>query len=524
MKNDLNEKIQAPAEAAQPQLDDKIKAQEEPPKEAKPEQKDEKKAARVKAFGAAFLKTINSYKKKIGDKVNEVKKDDKKKNQYLIYGVGGVLGLAILIGLIKMMSGGKKPDPNLSQEEYEKIEEQDCVKYLRKYRAENKEKDKEIKQANKTIERLKSSARKNRVELDEARLVIENNKKNQIYAQYFIDNGTKAKEYEVTLFNNEYTNLTDKDYTLEVDGKAAPSSTKFKFKNPGIHNVTISLKKNITTFKKMFYECNNLAQANLSELKSWDTNDTSYMFGSCRKLKNVNTFKFYTPNVRDMKGMFIGCESLPSIDLNYFNTTLVTDMSWMFFGAKSLTSLDLSGFVTNEVEDMGSMFGATALLSSLDVSMFNTSNVKDMAAMFTAMASLTSLDLYNFDTSKVENMRLMFGASKNLKELDLSGFKTDKVKDMKQMFTSMNGLEKLNIAGFNLADNVNTEDMFEELNDGKNFKITVNSKLKQKPLEKEMKKNWTVKDLGAKQTEEKKTDAKDKAKDAGKAKEEKAKK
>ncbi len=194
-------------------------------------------------------------------------------------------------------------------------------------------------------------------------------------------------------------------------------------------------------FDESFAECNSLTS-------------TAFWFYNCKNLTSITGISnLKTDNVTNMSYMFSGCSGLTSLDLSGFNTEKVTDISSMFSGCSGLTSLDVSGFNTDNVTDMSSMFYGCSGLASLDVSVFNTEKVTDMSSMFYGCSGLTSLDLNNFYTNNVTNMYRMFSGCTCLTSLDLSGFKTDNVTYMDYIFDGCTGLTSLDVSGFK-TDNV----------------------------------------------------------------------
>ena len=90
---------------------------------------------------------------------------------------------------------------------------------------------------------------------------------------------------------------------------------------------------------------------------------------------------------------FYDCENLAGVDFTNLDTSAVTDMGHMFEYCCSLTSLDLSSFNTSAVTDMGYMFSDCSKLTSLDVSSFDTSAVTDMGHMFYNCSAIETLTL-----------------------------------------------------------------------------------------------------------------------------------
>ena len=91
-----------------------------------------------------------------------------------------------------------------------------------------------------------------------------------------------------------------------------------------------------------------LEYLDLSNFKTSNVTDMSYMFNECHKLKEIkgiNTLK--TIKVTNMKGMFQSCSELERLDLSNFNTSNVTAMSYMFKDCNKILYLNLSNFSTN---------------------------------------------------------------------------------------------------------------------------------------------------------------------------------
>ena len=65
----------------------------------------------------------------------------------------------------------------------------------------------------------------------------------------------------------------------------------------------------------------------------------SGMFSSCSSLKSLNLSNFKTNNANNMSYIFSYCSSLTSLDLSNFNSNNVTNMSDIFFGIKNTCNL-----------------------------------------------------------------------------------------------------------------------------------------------------------------------------------------
>ena len=205
------------------------------------------------------------------------------------------------------------------------------------------------------------------------------------------------------------------------------------------------------TLNRLFFECNNLVYANLSNLNTFYCTNMSRLFSLCSNLERIDLSSFNTSNVTDMSYMFNGCLKLNSMEqvngFEKFNTSSVVNMSGMFSGnyaaPMGLTLLDLTHFDTSNVTNMNEMFYNCPNLTSLDLSSFDTSNVTNMNTMFCDCSGLTYLDLSNFDTSNVTSMHSMFQNCSSLTSLDLSNWDTSNVSYMSSMFYGCTSLTSI---------------------------------------------------------------------------------
>ena len=166
-------------------------------------------------------------------------------------------------------------------------------------------------------------------------------------------------------------------------------------------------------------------------------------------LGNVTFIGCDTTDLTTFSRMFYDCDKLTSLDVSSLDTSKATNMRYMFGDCSSLQTLDVSNFDTSKVTNMYYMFGYCSSLQTLDVSNFDTSKVTDMNAMFCYCSSLQTLDLTNFDTSKVTDMSYMFGFCKSLQTLDLSSWNMTKDIYMNNMLTGCKSLKTIFMRGCN---------------------------------------------------------------------------
>ena len=208
----------------------------------------------------------------------------------------------------------------------------------------------------------------------------------------------------------------------------------------------------VTNMYCMFTRCYNLNFLNLSNINTSNVGYMQYMFGDCNNLNYLDLSNFDTSNVKYMINMFAGCYNLNFLNLSNFNTSNVGYMQYMFHKCYKLTYIDLSNFETSNVINMEYMFSYCSSLTSLNLSNFNTSKVITMGGMFEYCSNLTYIDLSNFDTSQVTTMGLMFQYCSSLKYLDLSNFNTSNVTSMGGMFQYCSSLTYLDLSNFDTSN------------------------------------------------------------------------
>lgn len=121
---------------------------------------------------------------------------------------------------------------------------------------------------------------------------------------------------------------------------------------------------------RMFFNCTNLKEADLSGLASDNVTSMEEMFIGCTKLEVVNLWNThkanFMENVTKTQKMFQGCSSLNKLTLpRKVKTEKLESMFYMFDGCSSLTALDLSAWNLNNVKDMESLFKNCSGLTSV---------------------------------------------------------------------------------------------------------------------------------------------------------------
>ena len=101
----------------------------------------------------------------------------------------------------------------------------------------------------------------------------------------------------------------------------------------------------------MFQECDELISLDLSNFDTSKVTEMDYLFNKYHKLKGIKGLnKFNTNNVTNFKAMFQQCNELISLDLSNFNTSKVTEMDFMFSSCYKLKEIKgLNKFSINNV-------------------------------------------------------------------------------------------------------------------------------------------------------------------------------
>ena len=270
----------------------------------------------------------------------------------------------------------------------------------------NNSKDKEMKQtkSNLVLEKIKSDyflmklldiMKKNRMFE-----IVKYNKKLQKrlnlsindYKEYFKEytsieielRGKNDRYYENKFINIPYRN--EKHYHIYFDNSSEEINRNYLEKDEKVETIKIIIDNPITSFRRLFYECDFVVSVFFKKFNRKNITDMSDMFRFeiISSIKKLDLSNFKTDNVKNMSGMFNGCYFLEELDLSNFNTNNVTNMKEMFYNCSSLEELDLSNFNTNKVTDMSCMFAGCSSLEELDISNFNTINVKKMKYMFSS--------------------------------------------------------------------------------------------------------------------------------------------
>lgn len=216
---------------------------------------------------------------------------------------------------------------------------------------------------------------------------------------------------------------------------------------------------------RMFFNCTNLKEADLSGLASDNVTSMEEMFIGCTKLEVVNLWNThkanFMENVTKTQKMFQGCSSLNKLTLpRKVKTEKLESMFYMFDGCSSLTALDLSAWNLNNVKDMESLFKNCSGLTSVALPKVTSKKIQYMQRMFSGCSSLTSIDLSGWNVENVTEMGDLFYGCSNLKAIDLSGWTPRSLTKISRMFLNCTSLENINLSGWNLENMTEIQYMF----------------------------------------------------------------
>ena len=171
---------------------------------------------------------------------------------------------------------------------------------------------------------------------------------------YFLNNTSKLDKY-----------LNDSNIKLYINGKKEKFRKYLKAKEQQ-YSVILKFAHRIKDCSKMFMECNNIVDIDLSSFNTENVANMSYMFTNCKNLANINLSSLNTEKVDNMEYMFCNCNNLHALDLSSFNTKNVINMHEMFANCRNLSEIQFSSqFDTKIVNDMKYIFTGCKNLNSL---------------------------------------------------------------------------------------------------------------------------------------------------------------
>lgn len=123
---------------------------------------------------------------------------------------------------------------------------------------------------------------------------------------------------------------------------------------------------NVTDMSYMFNGCSKLTQLDVSNFNTANVNNMESMFSFDSQVTAIKGLdKFDTSKVQNMARMFFNCINLKELDLSHFNTSNVRLFAWMFKSCKNLNTLNISNFDMSNAMLKMNMFTGLSNLQTL---------------------------------------------------------------------------------------------------------------------------------------------------------------
>ena len=177
---------------------------------------------------------------------------------------------------------------------------------------------------------------------------------------YFLDN-TKKHEY--------LKELNENNVKIYIDEKEYNYLKYFIPTKEGIYTIRIEFNIQMTNCSYMFYECDNIIEADLSNFDSQNVTDLSFMFTECEKIKSIYLTNFNTKKVINMASMFKDCSKLKEIDLCHFDMINDVNTDDMFLFCYNLDRIKINKIYSNIFEEIDSKI--TDKIISVDIEVEN---------------------------------------------------------------------------------------------------------------------------------------------------------
>lgn len=259
---------------------------------------------------------------------------------------------------------------------------------------------------------------------------------------------------------------------------------------------------NITSISNMFYECEYLTKANLSNFDTKNVKSCNAMFYKCFNLVDLDLSNFDLSNIIEedfMKDMFYGCGSLIHIKcnqkvFNWFmknadNIKLPNKMlngtvggldsgsnweiidyeepiiNYSIYASNTTTEENqnvlltpkkeyFTAIKTNDFEKI--IYGVGKYTYTYNGIQSNTVeyspyiDLTSLNGMFSGCTDLSTIDLRNFSTSAITDMENLFSDCSGLNDIKLENVDTSNVTTIKSMFYNCSSLYSLDLSNFNL--------------------------------------------------------------------------
>ena len=259
-----------------------------------------------------------------------------------------------------------------------------------------------------------------------------------------------------------------------------------------INGLNVLDTSNTTDMSYMFYGSYNLAELNISTFNTSNVKTMEYMFGTkdksnlmklininfgdnfdtsktenfakmfrnCANIEEINVSNWNLSSALIIRQMFDQCKKLKTLDVSKWNLSSCKNFLAMFQGCGVIENINVTNWDVSSAEDLGYVFAKCYKLNGLDVSKWKTSLCKNLTSTFQYCLSIDKLDLSNWDVSSCEDFSGMFNHCENIKEINITGWNTSNAKSLYAMFQQCNKLETVDVSILDLSLCENVSFMF----------------------------------------------------------------
>lgn len=286
---------------------------------------------------------------------------------------------------------------------------------------------------------------------------------------YFID-------YDGNLYLNTDAHMVKLTYSKkgdEQDGNYLPI-TAGSFYQDKVKTAEIYMKETSSNLSFLFYNCENLVSAKISDLDltdSYNVSSVSHMFSGCKSLKDVDfSTVIFRENVTSDQ-LFKGCVELEKIitplECNGV-IQLPTDKIWTdkdgkvyftfpqnsveLFGRKNIAG-GLSGKVNWFIDENGHLLISGNGNWEKEDFVNDDAQIEQHAPWWKYREQIFSAEIKLTDTTDASEM--LYGCSE-LTQVNLSEFDTSKLTDVSGMFVGCTSLTALDLSNFEITENCAT--------------------------------------------------------------------
>lgn len=202
-----------------------------------------------------------------------------------------------------------------------------------------------------------------------------------------------------------------------------------------------------TVFDRMFQNCRNITNLNISNFKMSDVTTVKSMFNNCSKLTRLSLPTNVTfASESTIESMFEECSSIQSLNISGLNTKNVIIFRTVFHNCSTLNELIFSpNFIATNGTDFSGMFYGCNGFQELDLKNFDMPKASIIVNMFAECTNLSTLTLpTTFTTASNTMAHYMFYRCTNLKNIINTNFMAG-ITTASSMFSNCSSLTELSL-------------------------------------------------------------------------------